>query len=147
MRQKQKTKNGIITRFGVSIEQRLLESFDMLIYKKGYINRSEAIRDIMRDQLVEFDQTDDDKEMVGTINLVYQHGLKALAEKISELEHHNHDHIISTLHIQLDEDRCFETLVVKGKVSNIKSISDKLIGIKGVINGKLTLCTQGDRFM
>jgi CopG family nickel-responsive transcriptional regulator len=138
------TKNGKMVRFGVSADSRLLEKFDELLNKKGYVNRSEAIRDIMRDQLVEFSHTDDDKEMIGTINLVYKHGLKALAEKIAELQHHSHTHIISSLHVHLDGESCFEVLVVRGKVSNIKEVADRLIGIKGIIHGKLTMCTKGE---
>jgi len=141
------TKNGKMVRFGVSADSRLLERFDELINKKGYVNRSEAIRDIMRDQLVEFsrtDRTDDNKEMVGTINLVYRHGLKALAEKIAELQHHSHTHIISSLHVHLDGENCFEVLVVRGKVSDIKEVADRLIGIKGIIHGKLTMCAKGE---
>lgn len=140
-------KNEKMKRVGVSIDSRLLENFDTLINKKGYVNRSEAIRDIIRDQLVESHWENNNSEMVGTINLVYKHGLKALAEKIAELQHHNHTHIISSLHIHLDEDKCFETLVVKGKVSDIKEVADRLIGIKGVIHGKLTTCTKGEELV
>ena len=140
-------KNEKMTRFGVSINSRLLQNFDSLINKKGYVNRSEAIRDIIRDQLVESSCKNNDSEMVGTINLVYNHGLKALAEKIAELQHHNHAHIISSLHVHLDEDHCFETLIVKGKMSDIKDVADRLIGIKGVIHGKLTTCTKGEELV
>jgi CopG family nickel-responsive transcriptional regulator len=138
------TKNGKMVRFGVSADSRLLEKFDEILNKKGYVNRSEAIRDIMRDQLVEFSRTDEDKEMVGTINLVYKHGLRALTEKIAELQHHSHTRIISSLHVHLDGESCFEVLVVRGKVSEIKEVADRLIGIKGIIHGKLTMCTTGE---
>jgi CopG family nickel-responsive transcriptional regulator len=136
-----------MVRFGVSIGSRLLQNFDSLINKKGYVNRSEAIRDIIRDQLVAFSRGNNNREMVGTINLVYKHGLKTLAEKIAELQHHNHTHIISSLHVHLDKDKCFETLIVKGKVSEIQKVSDRLIGIKGVIHGKLTICSKGEDYV
>lgn len=136
--------NGKMVRFGVSADSGLLENFDRLIKKKGYVNRSEAIRDMIRNQLVEFNSKDKNREMIGSITLVYKHGLKKLVEKIAELQHHNHAHIISSLHIHLDGESCFEVLVVRGKVSEIKDVADRLIGIKGVLHGKLTMSTTGD---
>ena len=136
--------NGTMTRFGVSADQRLLEDFDRLIQKEGYVNRSEAIRDMIRDQLVKLHWENSNKETIGTINLVYKHGLRKLTEKIAELQHHNHAHIISSLHVHLDNDRCFEVLVVKGKSSEIRDVADRLIGIKGVIHGKLAMSTTGE---
>jgi CopG family nickel-responsive transcriptional regulator len=136
--------NGKIIRFGISADQRLLEDFDKLIRKEGYVNRSEAIRDMIRDQLVKFHWEDNNKETIGTINLVYKHGLRKLAEKIAELQHHNHTHIVSSLHVHLDNDRCFEVLIVKGQASQIQEVADRLIGIKGVIHGKLSMSTTGE---
>ncbi|RJQ51142.1 MAG: nickel-responsive transcriptional regulator NikR [Nitrospiraceae bacterium] len=135
--------NGNMTRFGISADQRLLEDFDSLIRKEGYVNRSEAIRDMIRNQLVKRNWENDNKETIGTINLVYKHGLRKLTEKIAELQHHNHTHIISSLHVHLDNDRCFEVLVVKGTSLQIREVADKLIGIKGVIHGNLSMSTTG----
>lgn len=132
-----------MVRFGVSADARLLAQFDGMIVEKGYANRSEAIRDLIRNQLVEFDWSKNKEEMVGTITLVYNHEFRELTEKLTELQHYNHANIISTLHIHLDEHNCLEVLVVKGKCDKIKIIADRLIGTKGVKHGKLTMSTTG----
>jgi CopG family nickel-responsive transcriptional regulator len=132
-----------MVRFGVSADARLLARFDGMIVEKGYANRSEAIRDLIRNQLVEFDWSKNKEEMVGTITLVYNHEFRELTEKLTELQHYNHANIISVLHIHLDGHNCLEVLVVKGKCDKIKIISDRLIGTKGVKHGKLTMSTTG----
>lgn len=137
-------KSGRIIRFGISADPRLLENFDKMIADKGYVNRSEAIRDIIRNQLIECAWTTNSDEMVGTITLVYKHGSKKFADKLTDLQHQNHMHILSTLHIHLDKHNCMEVLVVKGRGQEIKSISDRLIGTKGVKHGKLTMTTSGN---
>ncbi len=136
-------KTGMTIRFGISADARLLENFDGLIAEKGYANRSEAIRDLIRDQLVEFAWTKNNEDMVGTITIVYNHELKELTEKLIEIQHHNRAHVISSMHVHLDGHNCLEVLVVKGKGEEIKSISDRLIGTKGVKHGKLTMSTTG----
>ena len=145
--QRKQTSKGIETgkaiRFGVSADVRLLEKFDEMIVEKSYANRSEAIRDLIRDQLVEFAWTKSTAEVVGTLTLVYNHESKELTEKLTKLQHQNHSYIISTLHVHLDEHNCLEVLVMKGESKTIKSISDKLIGAKGVKHGKLTMSTTG----
>jgi len=132
-----------ITRFGISLEKALIERFDSLIRKKGYANRSEAIRDLIRDSLVMEEWEAGNVETVGTITLVYSHHTRELADTLTELQHHYHTAIISAMHIHLDQHNCLEVLVVKGKGSVIKNIADRLIGTKGVKHGKLTLTTTG----
>jgi CopG family nickel-responsive transcriptional regulator len=134
---------NMIMRFGVSADIRLLSKFDSMIAEKGYANRSEAIRDLIRVQLVEFDWSKDKKDMVGTITLVYNHEVREVTEKLTELQHHNHANIISSLHVHLDGHNCLEVLVVKGTSEKIKAISDKLTGTKGVKHGKLSMSTTG----
>lgn len=132
-----------VSRFGVSINTKLLESFDQLISGKGYSNRSEAIRDLIREHLVENEWKEENRVTVGVITLVYSHELRELTDKLTELQHQNYNSILSTLHIHLDEHNCLEVLVVKGKNKNIKNISDRLIGTKGVKHGKLSMTTLG----
>ena len=132
-----------ITRFGISLEKALIERFDSLIRKKGYANRSEAIRDLIRDSLVMEEWEAGNVETVGTITLVYSHHTRELADTLTDLQHHYHTAIISAMHIHLDEHNCLEVLVVKGKGKDIRKISDKLIGTKGVKHGKLTVTTTG----
>ena len=132
-----------IVRFGVSMEKNLLAGFDELISRKGYTNRSEALRDLVRDHLVEEEWKVEKKEMIGTITIVYNHHTWGLSGTLIELQHHFHDLIISTMHLHMDEDNCLEVLVVKGMVDKIKTIADKLISIRGVKHGKLTMTTTG----
>lgn len=132
------------TRFGISIDERLLRRFDALIADKGYINRSEAIRDLIRNTLVEEQwRRDDEEEMVGTVTLVYDHHTRDLADKLTEHQHSHHKAIVSALHIHLDAHHCLEVVVIKGKAGEIKKLSDELIGTKGVKHGKLTASTTG----
>jgi len=104
-----------IVRFGVSMEKSLLKSFDELILRKGYTNRSEAVRDLIRDRLVEEEWRGGEKEMIGTITLVYNHHTRGLSDTLTDLQHHFHELIISTMHLHLDEENCLEVLAVKGR--------------------------------
>ncbi len=132
-----------ISRFGISINTKLLESFDKLIFEKGYHNRSEAIRDLIRENLVENEWKEESRETVGVITLVYSHELRTLTDNLAGLQHQDYKAIISTMHIHLDEHTCLEVLVVKGRNKNIKKISDRLIGTKGVKHGRLIMTTLG----
>jgi CopG family nickel-responsive transcriptional regulator len=135
------------TRFGVSIDSQLLDSFDRVIADKKYTNRSEAIRDLIRDYLVELDWKTEDKEVVGTVTLVYNHETRALTAKLAQLQHRLHSQIISTLHVHLDQHNCLEVLVVRGKSNEIQEVADQLIGTKGVKHGKLTMTTTGSELI
>lgn len=132
-----------VKRFGVSLEPSLLKNFDSLITKKGYANRSEAIRDLIRDSLVEEEWEIGDKETVGAITIVYSHDTRELTDTLTDLQHNFYTSIISSMHVHLDEHNCLEVIVAKGKGRNIKKIADRLIGTKGVKHGKLTLTTTG----
>jgi CopG family nickel-responsive transcriptional regulator len=132
-----------LIRFGVSMDGRLLARFDQLIDEKGYSNRSEAIRDLIRDELVEQSWQEEDEETVGTITLVYDHEMRDLTEKLIDYQHQVHGAVISSLHVHLDEHNCLEVLVVKGKGREIKKVADRLIGTKGVKHGKLVTTTTG----
>jgi len=134
---------GIISRFGVSIDEKLLESFDLLIEQKGYVNRSEAIRDLIRASLVELKWEAGDEDAVGTVTLVYNHHVRDLSDKLTEHQHAYHDNVVSTLHVHLDAHNCLEVLVVRGAASVVKKIADELIGVKGVKHGKLVMTTTG----
>jgi len=132
-----------IVRFGVSMEKNLLASFDELISRKGYANRSEALRDLVRDHLVEEEWKVEKKDMIGTITIVYNHHSRGLSDTLTDLQHQFLNLIISTMHVHLDEDNCLEVLVVKGMVDKIKTVADKLISTRGVKHGKLTMTTTG----
>ncbi|HZV82727.1 MAG TPA: nickel-responsive transcriptional regulator NikR [Geobacteraceae bacterium] len=134
---------GTTVRFGISLDEKLLTSFDQLIEEKSYMNRSEAIRDLIRAALVEEKSSSDEAESVGTVTLVYNHHVRDLSDKLTEHQHSHHDQIISALHVHLDAHNCLEVLVVRGKVREIKKIADELIGVKGVKHGKLVMTTTG----
>jgi CopG family nickel-responsive transcriptional regulator len=129
-------------RFGVSLDHHLLEGFDRLIKDKKYVNRSEAIRDLIRDQLVEEEWKFGEK-VVGTITIVYDHDVRELGETLAHLQHRYHKAVQSTLHVHLDERNCMEVLVVMGRGTAVRAIADRLIGTKGVKHGKLTMTTTG----
>jgi CopG family nickel-responsive transcriptional regulator len=132
-----------ITRFGVSIDDELLGKFDQLIAHKGYTNRSEAIRDLIRDSLVQTEWESASQETIGTITLVYNNHTHELSDLLTHLQHLHYRSIISTTHIHLDEGNCLEVLIVRGQSEEIKKISDLLISARGVKHGRLSLTTTG----
>ncbi len=133
-----------VTRFGVSLNEGLLSKFDRLLRRKGYRNRSEAIRDLIRDSLVRDQWEGGDADTVGTLTLVYDHGTRELEERLTELQHENYKAIISTLHIHLDPHHCLEVLVLRGKAALLKSIADRLIGTRGVKHGTFSATAEGN---
>lgn len=132
-----------LRRFGISLDATLLKDFDSLISKKGYANRSEAIRDLIRDSLVREEWEEDNRETVGTITIVYSHNTRELVDVLTDLQHRFYTSIISSLHVHLDGHNCLEVLVIRGKGKDIKKIADRLIGTKGVKHGRLSLTTTG----
>ena len=132
-----------IVRFGVSIDNKLLQWFDSVISDKGYVNRSEAIRDLIRDMMVKDETSDPESESIGTLTLVYSHDIKELADKLNDIQHHYHESIVTTIHIHLDEHNCLEVLILKGKTKDIQSIADKLLSVKNVRHGKLSITSTG----
>ena len=128
-----------LSRIGVAIDSELLERFDQLIATRGYTNRSEAFRDMIRDELVETTWEKPESEVVGTVTLVYDHHVRLLNEKLTDLQHDHFHNILSTLHVHLDHDNCLEVLVVRGKAMQVKKLADILISTKGVKHGRLTI--------
>ena len=135
---------GETVRFGISMDDKLLESFDRLIERKGYANRSEAIRDLIRAAQVELELEEDHADAIGTVTLVYNHHVRDLSDKLTEQQHAHHDQIISALHVHLDAHNCLEVLVVRGKARDVRRIADELIGVKGVKHGQLVMTTTGE---
>lgn len=131
-----------IKRFGVSIDENLLEEFDELVEGKGYGSRSEAIRDLIREELIKKEWSEDE-EVVGVITLLYDHHAHGLSDKLTELQHDSYNLVISTTHVHLDHDNCLEFMAVKGKGSEVKDLTYKLTSLKGVKHGKLTGTSTG----
>ncbi len=132
-----------LIRFGISMNEQLLEKFDRQIVKKGYNNRSEAIRDLIRDQLVQLEWDNEDQEVAGTVTLVYDHHVRGLTNVLTEIQHDFHDLALSTMHVHLDHHNCLEVLVLKGKASDARKLAEKLISIKGVKHGQLSITSTG----
>ena len=107
----------MIERIGISLEADLLEQFDRLIEQKGYVNRSEAIRDLIRDALVqrEWSEAAAPEEQVAVVTLVYDHDSSSLAQKLAHIQHENHKAVVSALHVHMDEHNCLEVLVLRGR--------------------------------
>ena len=132
-----------LIRFSISIPSKLLEKFDQIIEEIGYENRSEAIRDLIRDFIIRHEWEVGNEEVAGTITIVYSHDEGDVVKALLDLQHEYLDEIISSLHVHMDEHNCLEVIVVKGEAKKIKMIADKLLSLKGVKHGKLVMTSTG----
>ncbi len=128
-----------IERIGISLDKDLLADFDKLIVKQGYQSRSEAIRDLVRQQLSQERLADPQAEAVAAVFLVYDHHAAKLAEKLIGLQHSHLLQAISSLHVHLDEHDCLEIIVLRGKVSEINKVGENILSMKGVKLGRINL--------
>ena len=128
-----------IVRFGVSIEPYLLKKFDNMIKKERYENRSEAIRDLIRKNLIEEKSKNPDENVIGTLTMIYDHHAGNLTNKLLELQHNHHSEILSTTHIHVDHHNCLEVLVLKGKSGRVKKLADSIKALKGIKHGELVI--------
>ena len=129
---------GLI-RTGLALDSDLLKRFDRFIRGEGYNNRSEAVRDLIRDRLNDASLESGEVFVVGAVTLIYDHHSRLLPDKLMELQHEYHEVIISTVHSHLDHDMCLEVVVVKGKLKRVQELGSRLIGLKGVQHGKLVM--------
>ena len=136
---KRATMTERITRFGVSIKPELLDKFDKNIKKKGYNNRSEALRDIIRKSIIKEDTIAPNSEVMGTLTMIYDHHEGTLTNKLLDLQHEHHNEILSTTHIHMDHHNCLEVLVLKGKTGEIKKLADNIKALKGIKHGELVI--------
>jgi len=133
-----------LVRFGVSLDHHLLDDFDHVVRRRRYATRSEALRDLIREELVSQEWAGEtDKESVATITFVYDHHVRGLSRKLTHIQHDFQGHIMAGMHVHLDHNHCLEVLVVKGKGAQIRSVADALVSVKGVKHGKLTMTTTG----
>ena len=135
-----------IERFGVSMGQDLLTEFDRLMRDRGYASRSEAIRDLVRKELVATEWDNPKTEVVGTVSIVYEHHEHHLSDTLAELQHHHHRSIVSTTHVHLDAHNCLEVVIVRGRSGLVRQISDALLSTKGVKHGGVVATTTGKAF-
>lgn len=135
---------GRLARFGVAMDETLLARFDELVERRGSAaNRSEAVRDLVRDALVDAEWESSDEEIVGTVTMVFDHHVSDLSEKLDAVQHAHHHEIVSAMHVHLDAHNCLEVIVVRGASAGVRAIADTLLGTKGVKHGKLVTTTTG----
>ena len=132
-----------LVRFGVSLDGSLLADFDRLIERKGYASRSEAIRDLIRDALVQAEWATAKGEQAATLTLVYNHHVREISDRLVDLQHDFHDLIVCTTHVHLTAHTCMEVLVLRGRGDRIRKVADLLVATRGVQHGKLTMSTLG----
>ena len=136
----------MLERIGISLEDKLLAQFDRLIAEKGYVNRSEAIRDLIRDALVqrEWSESAGREERVAVVTLVYDHDASNLAHKLAHIQHENHKAVVSALHVHMDAHNCLEVLVLRGRASDVLAMGDGLVSTRGVRYGRVVPATTGE---
>lgn len=132
-----------LRRFGVAIEPELLDRFDKLMAERGYTNRSEAFRDLARAELVKESAEKPNSSVVGTVTIVYDHHVRMLSEKLTDLQHEHHHCVVSSMHVHLDRDHCLEVIVLRGKAKEVRHTANLLISTKGVKHGNLIVAVAG----
>ncbi|HEY3378420.1 MAG TPA: nickel-responsive transcriptional regulator NikR [Armatimonadota bacterium] len=132
-----------LERFGVSMDEDLLQRFDALIAARGYSSRSEALRDLIRRELVQEEWADPNTEVVGTVTIVYEHHEHELAHVLAELQHQCHQCITCSTHIHLDQHNCLEVIIVTGRSREVRTIANTLISTRGVKHGELVCTSTG----
>jgi CopG family nickel-responsive transcriptional regulator len=135
-----------LARFGISIPKELLKAFDEYIEKKHYANRSEAIRDLIRQKLVEEEWKESKEEVMGVIMYLYDHHKRELTDRLMEIQHNYYERIITTQHIHIDHAKCLEVILVKGRANEIKELAEKIQAQKGVLHLNIALTTLGKSF-
>ena len=129
---------GGVVRFSISVEPELLEKFNKILKEKGYGSRSEAIRDLIREKIVE-EKWEKGGEVVGSLTLVYDHDVRGVADKLTDLQHTHPTNVVSSMHVHLSGRSCMEILVIRGKAADIRKISEELLSSRGVKHGKLVV--------
>lgn len=131
-----------LVRFGVSLEGSLLEKFDRLIGRRGYATRSEALRDLIRQELVK-KEWEEDQDVAGAITFVYDHHHRGLSSRLTDIQHDHQEIIISSQHIHLDHHNCLEIVAVRGRASRVQDLANALRSVKGVRHGTLSMSSTG----
>jgi CopG family nickel-responsive transcriptional regulator len=131
-----------LVRTGISLESDLLQRFDRVIRKKGYKNRSEAIRDLVRDYAVAED-VEENRTVVGSLTMVYDHHRPQLSERLIAAQHHAEGKVLAATHVHLDHHNCLEVIIMKGRSNEVRQIADRILSLRGVKHGKLVLTTEG----
>ena len=132
-----------LIRFGISLPKQLLEDFDSSIEKANYTNRSEAIRDLIRDTMIKKEWEDSDREVAGAIIFIYDHHVRELMNKITDIQHDFHELIISSQHVHLDHHNCLEVVIAKGGAFEIQELYKKIKSVKNIKHAELSMSSTG----
>ena len=135
-----------LTRVSISLEESLLLAFDKHIEGKGYANRSEALRDLIRDRLIHEKSASSTGEIVAVVMLVYDHHARELAAKLIDKQHHHHELVVSTLHVHLGARHCLEVTILRGLAKKIRHLADDLLATRGVLHGEITFTSDEQAF-
>lgn len=131
-----------LVRLSLSLEKPLFDRLEKLVKQTGYTNRSEFVRDMIRERLVET-EWDRDAEVLGTVTLVYDHHQRRLTEKLTDLQHDHHDEVLVTTHVHLTHDLCAEVILIKGRATSVKTLADRMHQQKGVLHAELSMTSTG----
>ena len=135
-----------LTRVSISLEGSLLDAFDRLIQAKGYDNRSEAIRDLIRDRLLREGAEQAAGEQVAVVTLVYDHHARELAARLIDKQHHHHGLVVSSLHVHLGERHCLEVSILRGPMDKVRHLGDELLATRGVLHGDVRFTSSEGSF-
>jgi CopG family nickel-responsive transcriptional regulator len=139
----EKEEDGKMIRFTVSISPELLERFDRAIKERAYTSRSKAVRDLIANFIVEREWEKSEREVMGSLTVLYDHEARGLLERLLEIQHEHLENIISTMHTHIDEHNCMEILAVRGYPHQIREIADKIMSCRGVKHGRLVMTVTG----
>ncbi len=131
-----------LVRLSLSLEKPLFDRLERLVRRSGYTNRSEFIRDMIREHLVER-EWGKDRQVLGTVTLVYDHHSRHLSEKLTDLQHHHHREVLVTTHVHLTKELCAEVILVRAKASQVREFADLLRKQKGVLHAELSMSSTG----
>jgi CopG family nickel-responsive transcriptional regulator len=133
----------MLERFSISIEKNLLRKFDKYIQKRKYTNRSEAIRDLIREVFVK-EEWEADKEVFGVISFIYDHHQPNIQERITAIQHDFYKNVVSATHVHIDHHNCLEVVIVSGLANNIRELHERIKSLRGVKNANMTMSTKGE---
>lgn len=132
-----------LARVSLSLEESLLESLAKLVEENGYENRSEYIRDLIRDQLTR-EQWKSGGEVIGTLTLIYNHHQRGVTEKLVDLQHHSGEHVLASTHVHISHEICAEMIMLRGHGAGIVKLANAMKKLRGVLHAELAMSTTGE---
>lgn len=133
-----------LVRLSISLESALLVQLERLVKQRGYTNRSEFVRDLIRERLIQQQWADKRQEVLGTITVIYDHHARALVDRLIEIQHDHHEQILATTHVHLSHDWCAEMIMLRGNAGRVQQIADRIRRQRGVLHAELTMSSTGE---